>query len=98
MRFGGVDMETIDRLILAGTVMDLDEGNHRVRVIYQDEKDRSGWLYVLQHPGGKVDVETADSHTHRAYLGGWMPEINDQVLVLYLPVLDGDGFVLGKIG
>ena len=53
MRFGGVDMETIDRLILAGTVMDLDEGNHRVRVIYQDEKDRSGWLYVLQHPGGQ---------------------------------------------
>ena len=91
-------METIDRLILAGTVMDLDEANHRVRVIYQDEEDQSGWLYVLQHSEAKVVVETADSHTHKAYLGDWMPKINDQVLVLYLPVLDGDGFVLGKIG
>lgn len=91
-------MEAIDRLILAGTVMDLDEAHHRVRVIYRDEEDQSGWLYVLQHPGGKVDVEMADSHTHKAYWESWMPKINDQVLVLYLPVLDGDGFVLGKIG
>ena len=26
-----------------------------------------------------------------------IPEVNDQVLVLYLPVLNGDGFILGGI-
>lgn len=28
---------------------------------------------------------------------GWLPQINDMVLVLYLPADNGDGFVLGGI-
>ena len=28
----------------------------------------------------------------------WLPEINELVLVLYLPVFGGDGFVLGSVG
>ncbi len=28
----------------------------------------------------------------------WLPEINELVLVLYLPVFGGDGFVLGGVG
>ena len=28
----------------------------------------------------------------------WMPLVNDTVLTLYLPVFNGDGFVLGGIG
>ena len=28
----------------------------------------------------------------------WLPKINELVLVLYLPVLGGDGFVLGSVG
>lgn len=27
----------------------------------------------------------------------WMPQINDMVLCAYLPVEDGDGFILGVI-
>lgn len=27
-----------------------------------------------------------------------MPKVNAVVLTLYLPVLDGDGFILGEIG
>jgi len=27
----------------------------------------------------------------------WMPKVDDRVLVLYLPVFDGDGFILGVI-
>ncbi|MEN6437013.1 MAG: hypothetical protein ABFD97_00350 [Syntrophobacter sp.] len=27
----------------------------------------------------------------------WMPSINDTVVVLYLPVFNGDGFILGAI-
>ena len=29
--------------------------------------------------------------------GAWLPDINDRVLVLYLPAEDGDGFVVGRI-
>ena len=28
----------------------------------------------------------------------WLPEINELVLVVYLPVFGGDGFVLGSVG
>lgn len=28
----------------------------------------------------------------------WLPKINELVLVLYLPVFGGDGFVLGGLG
>ena len=39
------------------------------------------------------------------HVSGWlkvlsssgMPKVNDQVLVLYLPVFNGDGFILGGI-
>lgn len=27
----------------------------------------------------------------------WMPKINDTVVALYLPIYDGDGFVLGGV-
>ncbi len=30
--------------------------------------------------------------------GGGLPKVNDTVLVLYLPVDNGDGFILGVIG
>ena len=28
----------------------------------------------------------------------WMPQLNDTVLAVFLPVYDGDGFVIGGIG
>ena len=31
------------------------------------------------------------------FSGSWMPKVNDMVLVLYLPVFNGDGFILGVI-
>ncbi len=88
-------------LIRTGIVMDINAGKRLARVKFPGE--HSGWLYVLQHMGAAVTVETADGHTHRALLDVWMPQVNDQVLVLYLPVdgvngVDiGDGFILGVV-
>ena len=28
----------------------------------------------------------------------WMPKINDTVLAVFMPVFDGDGFVIGGVG
>ena len=47
--------------------------------------------------GGSGDPAFA-SHKHDLIIKPWMPKVNAVVLTLDLPVLDGDGFILGEIG
>ena len=64
------------------TVKPDGEHTHRIRDTY------SG--------GGTADSEP--NHNHQGTVtGSWMPKINDTVLVLYIPVEQGDGFVIGVI-
>ncbi len=58
-----------------------DLQGRKVRVLFPDSGMTSAWLTVLRH--GSSDE--------------WMPKINDVVLCLYLPVWNGDGFVVGVI-
>jgi len=45
-----------------------------------------------------VTDDTMDSHEHSGTtLAAWMPTVGARVLVLYLPVFNGDGFVLGGL-
>ena len=70
--------------------------------------DRDGWLYVLAsrpyipdydaRPQQTEDGGNAASHRHDLTIKPWMPQVNATVLVLYLPVEGGDGFILGEIG
>lgn len=63
---------------------------------------------VLDSGTGKSGVtgETAggqgdgafEAHRHTVELTAWMPKVNDRVLCLFVPVFNGDGFVLGRIG
>ena len=47
---------------------------------------------------GGGSAGTVENHNHKgSYLTTWMPKIKEQVVVLYLPVADGDGFVLEGI-
>ena len=46
--------------------------------------------------GGSASTEPDHGHSG-SYGTGWMPAVNTSVLVLYLPVSNGDGFVLGGI-
>ena len=69
-------------LVRIGTVTDVDRGKHMCRVYYPDREYTSGWLKVLINA-----VSTSV----------WMPTIGDSVVVLYLPVENADGFVLGGI-
>ena len=46
--------------------------------------------------GGGTASEFPDhDHLPGSHLTYWMPKVNDRVLCLYLPVFNGDGFVLG---
>ncbi|WP_298031702.1 hypothetical protein [uncultured Dysosmobacter sp.] len=47
--------------------------------------------------GGSASTEPAHDHLPGSHLTYWMPKVNDTVLVLYLPVRDGDGYILGGI-
>lgn len=103
----------LNNLVRIGTVSSINLETRSARVIYKDKDMVSGWLIVLQHPGAVVSVnpdgkhshdisggtttEIDGEHSHEANVTYWMPEINDTVLVLYLPVFSGDGFILGVI-
>lgn len=48
--------------------------------------------------GGSGSAKAVPDHTHaESTTTTWMPKVNDLVVVLYLPVADGDGFVLGGL-
>ena len=47
--------------------------------------------------GGSASTDPAHDHLPGSYTTWWMPKINDTVLVLYLPVWNADGFILGGI-
>lgn len=75
-------------------------------------QDTSGWLPVLisrdfisdydgpQHTeyeaGGSGDAAFA-KHKHDLIINPYMPKVGAQVLVLYIPIFNADGFILGGI-
>ena len=46
---------------------------------------------------GGGSASDAGGHIHAANVTTWIPAINDSVVVLYLPVFNGDGFILGAL-
>lgn len=109
-----MDVEKIlKRLVRIGTITVTDPIKRVARVKFEDTGETSGLLYVLANrsyvpdhdvpqrtefeAGGSGDPAFA-SHKHDLIIKPWMPKVNAVVLTLYLPVLDGDGFILGEIG
>lgn len=106
-------MEDMDRLVQVGKVTDTDNVNRMARVKFPETDITSGWLYVVQNQpfipsydgvqktesksGGSGDDSFA-SHSHELIIKPWMPKVNDTVLVIYQPVFNSDGFILGKVG
>ncbi len=103
----------LNNLVRIGTVSAVDNAHRKVRVLYRDKDNMtSDWLFVLQHPGavhienngehlhtitGENLTDLAGEHAHEASVSYWMPAVNDTVLALYLPVFNGDGYVLGVV-
>ena len=109
-----MDVEKIlKRLVRIGTITVTDPIKRVARVKFEDTGETSGLLYVLANrsyvpdydvpqrtefeAGGSGDPAFA-SHKHDLIIKPWMPKVNAVVLTLYLPVLDGGGFILGEIG
>lgn len=102
----------VSRLVQVGTVSDVDASAHKVRCLLRESGITSGWLYVLKNlpqiPDANLPQHTEvksggsgeasfEAHSHDLTVKPWFPKVNDQVLVVFLPVRDGDGFVIGGI-
>ena len=52
-----------------------------------------------EHPvdtGGTA--QKVEDHDHKgSYVTYWLPRVNDTVLVLYFPVFQGDGYIVGGV-
>lgn len=108
-----MDENVLKNLVRIGTVSAVDNSKNMARVIFKDKDMVSGWLYVLQQPQAVVSITESGSHSHtisggsttesdgmhchEAKVTKWLPRVDDTVLVLYLPVFNGDGFILGVI-
>lgn len=98
-------------IVRVGTVYAVNDEKRMARVRFGDKGLTSGWLTVLRASpfipsrtssrtenasGGSGDAAFA-SHSHELVIKPWMPSVNDTVLCLYVPVFNGDGFVLGAV-
>lgn len=88
--------DIVSRMVQIGVVTDTDAQGRRVRVKFPDTGLTSDWLRVLQNPCA-VTAGSEQEHTHGVTVAAWMPKVNDTVLVVYLPVFNSDGFVIGGI-
>jgi phage baseplate assembly protein gpV len=92
----------LDGLVRIGSVTDVKNNSRLCRVYFPDRGYTSGWLRVLCNTtsysgytsGGSGDYAFS---SHRHEIEPWMPKVNDNVLVLYLPAQNADGYVLGGI-
>lgn len=62
------------------------------------EYDETQWTeFETEWKGTRTgDPDYAD-HRHKLAVKPWMPRIGDEVLTVYLPVFNADGFVVGGI-
>lgn len=102
----------IEDIVRGGKVTAVDNGKRIAKVWFDSMGIESDWLPVLItrdfipdydvpqrtefEAGGSGDPAFA-SHKHDLIIKPYMPKVNDLVLVLYFPVFNGDGVILGGV-
>lgn len=97
----GGDIEAaLKNMVRVGTVTSVDNDKRTARVKFQDTGYESGELYVLANrpyiPDYEGPQQTEDGG--KLKIKPWMPKVNAVVLTLYVPIKNGDGYILGEIG
>lgn len=107
-------MSALENLVRIRTVTWTDPVKRLARVKFQDAGLPSAPLSVLssrpylpdyevkpqrtEFEAGGSGTAAYERHKHDLTVKPWMPRVNAVVLCLYLPVWNGDGFILGEIG
>ena len=102
----------IEDIVREGKVTAVDNGKRIAKVWFDSMGIESDWLPVMItrdfipdydvpqrtefEAGGSGDPAFA-SHKHDLIIKPYMPKVNDLVLVLYFPVFNGDGVILGGV-
>ena len=102
----------IEDIVREGKVTAVDNGKRIAKVWFDALEIESDWMPVLItrdfipdydvpqrtefEAGGSGDPAFA-SHKHDLIIKPYMPKVNDLVLVLYFPVFNGDGVILGGV-
>ena len=102
----------IEDIVREGKVTAVDNGKRIAKVWFDALGIESDWMPVLINrdfipdydvpqrtefeAGGSGDPAFA-SHKHDLIIKPYMPKVNDLVLVLYFPVFNGDGVILGGV-
>lgn len=97
----GEDRQTaLENMVRLGTVTLVDNDKRTARVKFQDTGYESGELYVLASRPYIPDYEGPQKTEggDDLKIKPWMPKVNAVVLVLYVPIKNGDGYILGEIG
>ena len=101
----------IEDIVREGNVTAVDNGKRIAKVWFDALEIESDWMPVLINrdyiPDYDVPQRTEfeaggsgaayESHKHDLIIRPWMPKVNDLVLVLYFPVFNGDGVILGGV-
>ena len=107
-------LNALENLVRVGTVTWTDPDKRVARVKFRDTDIPSAPLHVLanrpyipdydtrpqrtEFEAGGSEAASFASHSHALAVKPWMPRVNAVVLCLYLPVWNGDGYILGEIG
>lgn len=84
--------------ITSGWLYVLQHGGMGVTLTPDGEHTHNATVTDANTGGNSATIEAVPNHDHQgSKTTAWMPKVNDRVVVLYLPVDDGDGFVLGGI-
>ena len=63
----------------------------------EDEEDGEGGDPEPEPEPEPEPSGECEPHSHELKIRMWLPKIGDRVVCLYLPIRNGDGFILGKI-
>lgn len=67
-------------------------------VIHYYPYDVPQWTeYETEDKGARAGDQDYVDHRHKLIIKPYMPKVNDHVLVLYFPVFNGDGVILGGV-
>ena len=102
----------IEDIAREGKVTALNNDKRIAKVWFDALGIESDWLPVLitrdfipdydvpqrteYEAGGSGDA-AFESHKHDLIIKPYMPKVNDMVLVLYFPIFNGDGVILGGV-
>ncbi len=102
----------VEDIVREGTVTAVDNGKRIAKVWFDALGIQSDWLPVLitrdfindydvpqctEYESGGSGGAAFASHKHDLIIKPYMPKVNEKVLVLYFPVFNGDGVILGGV-